>query len=204
MVLQYVMKQAFKKVVRKMAKSDWKNCNISIEHSDTYEEDCITLPIHGETELNTQRKMNNAFHNAVSLLKDAMNVSSNSRLILCSLSCELFIKAIILKTQNKTVRGHDLHELYFKLGQGEQNHLIDSFIIRNIRDNKEIDTSKIDDLVDAFESSLMLDACLFETIRYKHEYSTMVYDEAFIYNFALDLKGLSCALGFVENSIHKN
>lgn len=49
--------------------------------------------------------------------------------------------------------------------------------------------------IDDFEDLLAVDAMLFETIRYKHEYGSMVYNFAFLYNFAVDLHNLCKSLG---------
>lgn len=147
-----------------MAKSDWKKCEISLGTPDALESECIKIPIHGQKQTNIHSIMSNAFRNAVNLLKDAETILLDSRIILCSLSCELFLKAIIIKTQNRITWGHDIHELYFELGEEEQNRL--------------------------------LDALLFETIRYKYEYGTIVYNESFIYFFAHDLKTLGEEMGF--------
>jgi len=96
------------------------------------------------------------------------------------------------------VWGHDIHELYFELRKEEQNHLLDAFAMRSMKLDEEINDLKIDEIINDFENNLMLNARLFETFRYKHEYSSMLYNDAFIYNFAYDLKMLGCALGFSE------
>ena len=116
-------------------------------------------------------------------------------MILCSLSCELFLKSIILKTQNRNVRGHDIHELYFALREEEQDFLLDAFIEENLKSNSQTTDTDIDAAVDKFNNLLMVDACLFETIRYKHEYSIIIYHEQFIYSLAHNLKVLGENLG---------
>lgn len=181
-----------------MAKSDWKDCEITIDSPDGTESLCFKIPIHGQEHTNMQLIMKYAFKNAANLLKDADAVSSYSRIILCSLSCELFLKAIIIKTQNKKIRGHDIYELYFELGDKERNQLLDAFVLRGIASDEDDIDLKISEGIADFEKSLMLDAFLFETIRYKHEYDIIIYDENFIYNFAHDLKKLGEDLGLSE------
>ena len=179
-----------------MVKSDWKKCEISLGTPDALESECIKIPIHGQKQTNIHSIMSNAFRNAVNLLKDAETILLDSRIILCSLSCELFLKAIIIKTQNRITWGHDIHELYFELGEEEQNRLLDAFVSRHITSDEDVIDSKINEVIDDFEKLLMLDALLFETIRYKYEYGTIVYNESFIYFFAHDLKTLGEEMGF--------
>jgi hypothetical protein len=181
-----------------MAKSDWKDCEITLGSPDGTESLCIKIPILGQKHTNIKLIMSNAFKNAANLLKDADAVSSYSRIILCSLSCELFLKAIIIKTQNKITWGHDIYELYFELGDKERNQLLDAFLLRRIASDEDDIDLKISEGIDDFEKSLMLDAFLFETIRYKHEYGIIIYDENFIYNFAHDLKKLGEDLDLSE------
>ena len=49
-------------------------------------------------------------------------------------------------------------------------------------------------VIDAFEDSLAINTMCFEPIRYKHEFSSCVYDRAFVLNFAIDLMQLGNTL----------
>lgn len=106
-----------------MSRTDWKNQNLIIGPPDSSKDNCIEIPILGNTETDKRKVMNNAFRNACILLKDALSVSEYSQIILVSLSSELFLKAIIYKTNNILVKGHDFHELFFNLNQEERDNL---------------------------------------------------------------------------------
>lgn len=183
-----------------MSKKDWKNQNFIIGSPDSSKDDFINIPILGTTEIDKRKVMNNAFRNACTLLKDAISDSEYSQIILVSFSSELFLKAIIYKTNNTLVKGHDLYELFFNLNQKERDFLIFSYGERNLP--KEIIDTDLDDnilqVMDAFENSLAINAMCFETLRYKHELSSYAYSKAFAVNFATDLMQLGKTLGFSE------
>lgn len=81
-----------------------------------------------------------------------------------------------------------------------KNVIIYSYEERNLP--KEILDTDLDDkilqVIDAFENSLAINAMCFETIRYKHELSSYVYNKAFALNFATDLMQLGKTLRFSE------
>ena len=171
-----------------MSKSDWKDTEVTIE----LPEDNLSIPIHGERETDPQKIATSAFHNACRLLEDSQKVSDDSALILQAFSSELFLKFIIWETQKKSVRGHDIHELFFELREEEQNELLFSYLKRIAAEKEEpLDDEHLQLWLDKFEDWLSIDALLFETIRYKHEYTTMVYNPGFIHNLAYDLKLLA-------------
>lgn len=175
-----------------MSKADWKNQKIIIGPPNAEQEDYIEISALGEKDENIRRVMANAFDNALLLLKDAMSVSEYSRVILTSLSCELFLKAILFKTKNIVMKGHDIHELFSNLNQEEQDYLIFAYAERDIPEetpDSELD-NKFMDAFNEFETNLMVNALCFETIRYKHELGAYIYNPAFITNFAIDLKHL--------------
>lgn len=175
-----------------MSKADWKNQKIIIGPPNAEQEDYIEISALGEKDENIRRVMANAFDNALLLLKDAMSVSEYSRIILTSLSCELFLKAILFKTKNIVMKGHDIHELFSNLNQEEQDYLIFAYAERDIPEetpDSELD-NKFMDAFNEFETNLMVNALCFETIRYKHELGAYIYNPAFITNFAIDLKHL--------------
>ncbi|WP_394921486.1 hypothetical protein [uncultured Robinsoniella sp.] len=160
-----------------MVKYDWKDYEITIGPPETPEDEKITMHIHGEKSEDTQQIMKSAFYNAKKYYEDAKKVDDDSQLVLCALSCELLIKAIIIKTQNKIIRGHDLYALYNELNQEEQDYILKCYI-------GDCSDQELDDLIDDFFNSLQLDARIFETIRYKHEFSTIIYFDYFLFVFA--------------------
>lgn len=181
-----------------MSNKDWSDVKITIGPPDMPDNERIQLPIHGEKDGDAERISTNTFRNAVVLLKDAAEISEYSRIILSSLSCELFLKAIIFKTKDEVVYGHDIYKLFFMLNQEEQNYLIDAFTMRTITSNTTVSDLEIDKIIDGFETDLAVNALVFETVRYKHEYSAIVYNSAFVYKFAVDLRNLAIILGFIE------
>lgn len=178
-----------------MGKSEWSDIEIVIRNEGKPDSECVVIPILGKKQTNLQIIMTDAFNNAVNLILDAEKITQYSRIILCSLACELFLKAIIMKTQNRQSRGHDIYKLYYELEEKEQNDLLDAYITANIQQDNEITADDIDVQVNDFEKDLMLNALLFKIIRYKHEYSTIAYNGRFIYNFAHNLKLLCTDLG---------
>ena len=162
-----------------MARDKWKDCKIIIGSPNMADEDKIEISIHGEKENDIQKVMENAYYNALNFCTDAQNITEDSQMVLYSLSCELFFKAIIIKTQNRMVRGHDLHELFFELNENEQNYLIDEYLKMEINTD-DFNDEIIDEILDEFENNLAINARLFEVIRYKNEYCTIVYMKYFL------------------------
>lgn len=183
-----------------MAKKDWKHEYFYIvpRGSTNKDEWLSKIPVLGIKQTDNVLAIKRAFENAVALLKDSQYVSEYSKIILLSLSAELFLKAIIYKTTNSIAWGHDLHELYYTLNENERNSLLDCYLLRTIPKecfNENFDT-KLDEAINDFESCLCMSAVCFETLRYNHELSTYAYDLGFIHNFAVDLNILSEKLGF--------
>ena len=78
-----------------MKKRDWSDCKLTIGCPG--DEDSIIIPIHGEKETDINKIMKNAYYNAIRLLEDSQNVSIESSVVLKTLACELFMKAIIIQ-----------------------------------------------------------------------------------------------------------
>ena len=93
-----------------MKKRDWSDCKLTIGCPG--DEDSIIIPIHGEKETDINKIMKNAYYNAIRLLEDSQNVSIESSVVLKTLACELFMKAIIIQKKGVQQRGHDLYDLY--------------------------------------------------------------------------------------------
>lgn len=102
-----------------MSKSNWNDVEIAIAPPGTPESEWLFMPIHGTPQPDANLIMKEAFRCAETMLLDTKNVSEQSQIILCALSCELFLKSIIMDTIHKQVRGHDLYELFFSLQQKE-------------------------------------------------------------------------------------
>ena len=104
-----------------MKKRDWSDCKLTIGCPG--DEDSIIIPIHGEKETDINKIMKNAYYNAIRLLEDSQNVSIESSVVLKTLACELFMKAIIIQKKGVQQRSHDLYDLYYELPEEQQQEV---------------------------------------------------------------------------------
>jgi len=160
-----------------MKKNYWDDYEITIGPSDENEEDCIKIPIHGIKQTDINNIMSDAYINAKKYLEDAIKVSDISRVVLASLSCELFFKTIIIKTKKKNLHIHSLYKLYCELSENEKETLISLFSENQTKE-------RIEELIIIHDLS-------FEKIRYRHELSTFFYYEFFLLELASCLQKLS-------------
>lgn len=171
-----------------MKKRDWSDCKLTIGCSG--DEDSIIIPIHGEKETYINKIMKNAYYNAIRLLEDSQNVSIESSVVLKTLACELFMKAIIIQKKGVQQRGHDLYDLYYELPEEQQQEVLDSYLLWTIPIGTEITEDIVGVKCDSFFDMLSVNARLFEVVRYKHEYSTIVFHDGYIHFLAKALKGV--------------
>ena len=171
-----------------MKKRDWSDCKLTIGCPG--DEDSIIIPIHGEKETDINKIMKNAYYNAIRLLEDSQNVSIESSVVLKTLACELFMKAIIIQKKGVQPRGHDLYFLYYELPEQQQQEVLDSYLLWTIPIGTEITEDIVGVKCDSFFDMLSVNARLFEVVRYKHEYSTIVFHDGYIQFLAKALKGV--------------
>ena len=162
-------------------KDYWKDYEVVLGPPD--DDEPIAFSMHGEKQEDFRIKMSSAFLNAKGFLENAEKISGDSKIVLCALSCELFMKAIIMKKQNRVVRGHDLYLLYDELGDSEKDFLFCAQMGKFKED-------QLNQMIDEFFDALMINARVFETIRYKHEYQAIVWYEGFLYVLAHNLSVL--------------
>lgn len=134
----------------------------------------IEIPLNGEKEKDADKILEDAYKNACTLLDDANKVDGLSRIILTSLSCELLLKSILLKTNGVASYTHDLYDLYCELKPEYRDLLLSQF---NIGFDKE-----------TIEKFIIMNALNFISFRYRHEISTIIYSEGFVYELAQKLK----------------
>jgi len=171
-----------------LKKRDWSDCKLTIGCPG--DEDSIIIPIHGEKETDINKIMKNAYYNAIRLLEDSQNVSIESSVVLKTLACELFMKAIIIQKKGVQQRSHDLYDLYYELPEEQQQEVLDSYLLWTIPIGTEITEDIVGVKCDSFFDMLSVNARLFEVVRYKHEYSTIVFHDGYIHFLAKALKGV--------------
>lgn len=171
-----------------MKKRDWSDCKLTIGCPG--DEDSIIIPIHGEKETDINKIMKNAYYNAIRLLEDSQNVSIESSVVLKTLACELFMKAIIIQKKGVQQRGHDLYDLYYELPEEQQQEVWIVIFCGQYRLEQKSQKDIVGVKCDSFFDMLSVNARLFEVVRYKHEYSTIVFHDGYIHFLAKALKGV--------------
>ena len=85
---------------------------------------------------------------------------------------------------------NDLYDLYYELPEEQQQEVLDSYLLWTIPIGTEITEDIVGVKCDSFFDMLSVNARLFEVVRYKHEYSTIVFHDGYIQFLAKALKGV--------------
>ena len=143
--------------------------------------------------------MKNAYYNAIRLLEDSQKISLESSVVLKALACELLMKAIIIQKKGIQQRGHNLYDLYYELPEEQQREVLDNYLLWIIPIGTEITDEIISVECEAFFDKLSVNARLFEVMRYKHEYCTIVFHDEYIHFLTMALKSVCEELNINRN-----
>lgn len=136
-------------------------------------EEPLAIPVRGIKSTDIKLMTKRAFKSATDHFDASEQLSGTSQIILLALSCELFLKAILMKITGEEVKKeHDLHILFYEELPPEQRSLIISLF----------NPSKWTE--DEIENMTMLHANCFVDLRYDYELGIYVYNKGFLRVFA--------------------